>query len=342
MGVIAENPEDFEQRLADVIDEAQLIPSGSTVLVGVSGGADSVAMLHAMHCLSRRGGDFELVVGHLDHSLREESPGDAQFVADLAGRLGLECIVECRDVSAIAADLGEGLEDAARQVRYEFFRKTAKLIQAKTVAVAHHADDNVETILFRILRGTGLRGLTGMAVSRSLSPDIEIIRPMLSMRRAEIIEYCQRRNLQWREDHTNADIVYRRNFIRNELLPSIRERINSQTEEALLRLGSIAGKAEEFLRGRAQQVLQDSVVHSEPGRVLIDVKMISAAEPIVRTTAIRLALEQVDMPLRGLSTEHLLAIDAMLSGEGKVVNLPNGFSARREKSHIIISNSRLR
>ena len=330
------NPDSFEQRLADAIDEGHLVPRGSSVLLGVSGGADSVALLHALHCLVRRGGDFTITIAHLDHCLREESADDAAFVADFAEKLGVKCILQRRNVAGLADQLGEGVEHAARVARFDFFREAAKSCSASTVALAHHADDNVETILFRILRGTALRGLAGILPSRDLQPGLKIIRPMLKFYKSEILEYCKLQNLNWRKDHTNDESLYRRNFIRNELLPLIRDRINPKVDEALLRLGSLAGQTEEFLTTQARKVLEDSISHTNAGRILIDVKMISAAEPTVRMTAYRLALQDLDLPQRDLTADHLISIDMLLTGSGRVVNLPGQFSARREPSQLLL------
>lgn len=331
-----QNSESFEERLANAIDDEHLIPSGSSVLLGVSGGADSIALLHAMHCLTKRGSDFTITIAHLDHSLREKSPSDAKFVADLAEKLDVKCIIQRQDVAELAEQLGQGIEQAARVARYDFFGVAAESCGASTVALAHHANDNVETILFRIIRGTAWRGLAGISSTRYLQPGLKIIRPMLRFHKSEILDYCRLENLNWREDHTNDENLHRRNFIRNELLPLIRDHLNPKVDEALLRLGSLAGETEEFLTAQARQVLENSVSHAEAGRILIDVNMISAAEPAVRKTAYRLALQDISLPQRDLTAEHLASIDLLLTGSGRIVNLPGQFSARREPSQLLL------
>ncbi len=329
---------DFERRLADALDADSLLPSGAKVLVGVSGGADSVALLVAMHSLARRGRNFELVVAHLDHGLRAESSADAEFVAELSAGLGVECFIVRQDVASLAQQLGEGLEQAARLARFEFFRDTAQQCGAGAIAMGHHADDNVETILFRILRGTAWRGLAGIPACRQ-DGQLRIIRPLLGFRRAEILNYCRSRDLSWREDITNAQTIHRRNFIRNELLPSIRERLNPQVDEALLRLGSLAGETERFLRSLAREALGNSVVLAEGGKMIIDAKMLAACDRVVRTTAYRLALTELGMPQRNLTAEHLSQIDALLQAPSGVVNLPANFHARREQSLLLITDN---
>jgi tRNA(Ile)-lysidine synthase len=334
----------FERRLAGAIDADGLLAAGQSVLVGVSGGADSVAMLAALRVLAGEAArTYRLTVGHLDHSLRDESAGDAAFVAALARKWGLECITERVDVAAEADRLGEGVEHAARTARYEFFARAARQCGASAVAVAHHADDNAETILFRVLRGTALRGLAGMPVTRSLpaaepeSPALRIIRPMLGFRRREILDYCRARSLEWREDHTNAETVYRRNFLRHQLLPLIREKLNPQADDALLRLGRFAAQTEAYLTAQAEALLGRAVSHRQADRVLLDAAVFADEAPIIRQTAVRLAMESLGAPQRDLTAEHLVATDGLLNVSAGVVNLPGRFEARRRGSQIILA-----
>jgi len=333
----------LERTLARAIDAEALLQPGRRVLVGVSGGADSVALLHGLCALAgqvnRR---YELIVAHLDHALRTESAEDARFVANLADRLGLECILARADVAARARQDGQGTEHAARMERYEFFARSTARCEASAVALAHHADDNVETILFRILRGTGLRGLAGMQAKRELpsSGGAVLVRPMLHLRRAEILDYCHAVKLSWREDHTNADSAYRRNFLRQELLPLVRRRVNDQADEAILRLAGHARLAEAYLTRQAEMLLAKSVAHEDAERILLDAAVLAPsgpdpAEAILRTTAYRITLERLGLGERNLTAEHLAAVDSLLDSVGGAVNLPQGFYARRERGHLL-------
>ncbi len=193
--------EDFESRFAQAVESARLLPHDSTVVAGVSGGADSVAMSHLLCGLNRQGWGLKIHVAHLNHRLRgSESDGDAEFVRRLAGSLGLECTVGAADVRRRAGDDGLSIEQAARRCRFEFFERTALRLGAKVVGLAHHADDNAETILHRIIRGTGLRGLGGIRSTRPIRPgsDIWLLRPMLAFRRSEIEDYLRIRGAVFR------------------------------------------------------------------------------------------------------------------------------------------------
>ncbi|MCP4211909.1 MAG: tRNA lysidine(34) synthetase TilS [Halieaceae bacterium] len=223
-----------------------LIPREASVVVGVSGGADSLALLHALQTLAPEQG-WRLHAAYLNHGLRSEAEEEARFVAELAIQWGLGCTVECADVRSIASQPGVSLEEAARQARYAFLARVAQRLQAEIVAVGHHADDQAETILMHLLRGSGLAGLRGMLPSTSLSdlrlsalpPDlrqdsqnIRLVRPWLTTRRAEIDSYVVANGLSPREDASNADTTFFRNRLRHDILPQLKS-INPQLVRSL-------------------------------------------------------------------------------------------------------------
>lgn len=210
-----------------------------TVLVAVSGGPDSVALLRAMTAL-KTGGAGRLCVAHLNHRLRADAEADERFVVELCRRLEVHCEVERIDVGRLAAAAGDGIEAAARSARYRFFQQAAGRLGARYVATAHTADDQAETILHRILRGTGIRGLSGMARTRPLG-HASLIRPMLGIRRVEVTAYLDALGQPCRHDPSNADTRFTRNRIRHGLLPQLQRHFNPEVVESLLKLGRLAG-----------------------------------------------------------------------------------------------------
>jgi tRNA(Ile)-lysidine synthase len=328
------------RQLGEAVDHHHLLAPGSRLVVGVSGGLDSVCLLDALVSLAAEDGrGYELIVAHLDHALRIESQEDAQWVADLAGRYGLRCDVERRDVAELAAQTNDCIEAAGRAARYEFFEQLAEAVGADRVAVAHHADDNIETILHRLFRGTHLRGLIGMPMDRAMSAGrVRLIRPLLQTRRDEIAAYARSHRLQWREDPTNADRQFDRNFIRHELLPLLRQRMNPQVNEALQRLSGSAEQAEEHLGHLGRTVAEASrLAGCDPHTVRLDMGMLAGESPVIRTYALRLILEDLSVPMGQVTAGHLHQLAELFEPDGPTaVPLPGGLIARREDVQVTI------
>ncbi|KKN81300.1 hypothetical protein LCGC14_0321370 [marine sediment metagenome] len=331
----------FILNVGETIDREELIAPSARVVVGVSGGLDSVVLLDVLAALAGADGrGYDLMVAHLDHALRDAAAADAAFVAELADSYHLPCTVQRRDVAAVAAETGQSIETAARMVRYEFLGGLARTFGAACVAVAHHADDNVETVLHRLLRGTHLRGLAGMPIRRPMGGGpIDLVRPLLPYRRDEIRAYAQRRHLRWREDETNRDTQYRRNFIRHELLPLLRSRFNPRVDEALMRLAGSAGDVEDHLaRLGAETFSHARLPDAPPGGVAMDARSLGQHPQIVITYAMRVALETLGAPLAAVTGEHLRQMAALaIDSESPAVALPGGLAARRCGDRIVIA-----
>lgn len=328
---------DLPAAVAEAIDAGGLLQPRQNVLVGVSGGLDSVVLLDVLRRLAgepARG--YRLVVGHLDHGLRATSAEDATFVKDLADRQGLELLAERVETLARARAEAGGIEHAARMERYAFFGRACRDCSAEAVALAHHADDQAETVLFRILRGTSLRGLAGMAPRRELHPGVVLIRPLLGIPRQMLRDWAERQGLGWREDPSNAETQHRRNLLRHDVLPVVRKGINPAVEEALLRLADQARRAERFLCDRARAVLAQCTSLRQADRVLLEASRLAAEPAVVQTTAIRLALEDLALPERNLTAEHLDAVAGLLQDRSGRVNLPGDFAALRRGSQLLL------
>jgi len=238
--------------------EKKLLRPGQRVLVAVSGGADSVALAHALHRLRRRL-DLRLVLAHLHHGIRgRAADADAAFVRRLARRLGLPLIAERADVPALARAAGVSLEMAARQARYEFLLRAARQTGADAVAVAHTADDQAETVLLRLARGAGPQGLGGMD-ARSQRDGLTILRPLLGLRHADLVAFLKQNRLRWREDASNRDVHFLRNRVRHELLPLIEKRLNPRIRDALLRTADVLRAEQAWLDELAAAALADCV-----------------------------------------------------------------------------------
>ena len=231
------------------------LDGAAKLLVGVSGGADSVALLHILRSVRSELG-VALHVASLDHGIRcNAGAQDLAFVGKLAEDMGVACALERCGAPALAREWGMGMEAAARRARYEFLARIARLSNAECVAVAHHADDQAETLLLHIARGSGLRGLQGMRPVSPMpyAPDIRLLRPLLGVSRADIEAYCAERDLEHRFDESNNDTRYQRNFIRAEVMPRLRE-VNPAVASALGRLADNAATDEDFIARQLESI----------------------------------------------------------------------------------------
>jgi len=227
-----------------------MLKPGQRVLAAVSGGPDSVALLHLLRELG-----YPLVVAHFDHQTRQgESGADARFVQEMANALALPLAMDSADVEAGAQRSPLSFEQYARQQRYTFLTDAARAHDCEAVATGHHADDQVETILMCMVRGTSPKGLAGIPPVRE-SGGIRIVRPLIDCTRAQLLAYLAARGLAYRTDRTNADTTYLRNWIRHELLPYLRDQCNPQVDEALLRLGAVLRDESALLHGLGESFL---------------------------------------------------------------------------------------
>lgn len=289
------------------------------VVVAVSGGADSVALSRALaRFADQTAGAGELHLAHFNHRLRgEESDADAAWVAEFAEQLPLPLH------TASAAQARTELSEAdARAERYEFLIETAERIGARYVAIAHTADDQVETALFRMLRGTGLAGLAGMPPARALSPSVTLVRPLLTTSRAEVLTYLAALDQPYRTDSTNAVTHYRRNWLRHELLPRLRAEFGPQVDASLARLIEQASEAQNLIADDARELLAKS---DSKGRLRRD--DLASARAIVAREAIKLAWRERGWSEQDLTTALLKEVLQLATAGGAPVNLPYGVRA---------------
>jgi tRNA(Ile)-lysidine synthase len=310
--------------VARAIRQLRVLAAGDSLVVGVSGGADSTALLDALAGLARTQG-FRVVAAHLDHGLRPGSDADAVFCADLAGRLGVPFRTARVDVAARARRRHQGLEEAARRARYAFLRGVMREEGARAIAVAHTRDDQAETVILRLLRGAGSSGLAAM---RKRSRDL--VRPLLGVSREQVLAYLAERGLRWREDPTNADPDYAtRNRVRHEVLPLL-ARINPNIGATLARTAEVlAGEAD--LVAEAGRELLAWASRTEGGTLALDTAALAAAPKAAAQAALRAALAATG-GRRGVKAVHVERLRALCrpGSSGRSLSLPGGREARVE------------
>jgi len=285
-----------------------MIERGDRVVVAVSGGADSMALLSALHALSS---DLhcELAVAHLDHGLRPSSAADARFVEEQAASLGLPVMSERCDVRSEAAARRQGIEEAARGVRRAFLARVAAEWGAARIALGHTADDQAETVLFRLARGTGWDGLCGMAPVSG-----PIIRPLLFLTRGEVRQFAADQGIPWREDETNSDVSFARNRIRERVLPELAA-INSDVVRTVARFADIAGDMRGTERYVVARLWGDICESENSGSLRLARTRVAALPPSVQFIVLREAICRARGDLRGLGRSHVAAARRLVEGE---------------------------
>lgn len=327
---------DIEKTVDKTIKDHNMIPQNGHIVIGLSGGPDSMCLFHILTKLKSQY-DFSISAVHVNHKFR---PGDAEkdqaFVEEFCQQNDISCYTVVVDVNQSAEELGETSEEAGRRVRYEAFDTAAMTYvnegynpDSVVIAVAQNMDDQVETIIMRILRGTGTDGLSGIPHTRKSKEGFRIIRPLLDVPKRAISQYCQDNQLNPCIDKTNYQAIYHRNKIRLELIPLLKAEYNFGVEESLVRLGKIAEEDKEYFDQIVEDMLTaDSELHDD-GRIIMDLKLMQDAHPSVKRRGIIKIFHDMGL-VKDISYVHLEAAQALIQkGEtGKSMDFPGGFRMR--------------
>jgi len=314
------------QQVQLAIEKHALLPAGATVLVGVSGGADSVALLHILAELAGQG-QLSLAVAHLNHGIRTEAAEDRKFVEALCEELGVPFRSAEVDVPALSTAHGISLEMAARDARYAFFASTAAELGAAAVATAHTQDDQAETVLLKLCRGAGGSGLRGVARCTTIQ-GLQVIRPLLDVSRSTIEGFLRENGHTWREDATNSDTRIKRNFVRHEVIPLLEQGLNPRVKEALSRAAGIIAEDETAL----DQLTELALAEAQNEEGALQTNSLADLAPSVRRRALQAWLIRMGVAVADLSFETVerLSVMAKSSSGSQSLALAGGHAVTRE------------
>lgn len=316
---------DLIRKTEDYIRGESMIEAGDQVLAGVSGGADSVCLLLVLHAL-RASLSFSLTAVHVHHGIRERAGEDLAFTRDLCALLGIPCREIHVRADLYAGESGMGLEEACRDLRYEAFFLLADELEKETgrpcrVAVAHHLEDQAETVLFKLCRGSALTGLRGM-----LPVSGRIIRPLLPVRRGEIEAFLREREMSWQTDETNLDPGPSRNYLRTRVLPLLRDHINPETDAHIAAAAREAAETEAFLADLTKESLRACT--AEDGA--LSIPCLLREPPLLRRRILLEAAAAACGGRKDLTRAHVQGLEDLLSGGGsRQISLPGGVTARK-------------
>jgi tRNA(Ile)-lysidine synthase len=311
-----------------------MLKARDSVVIGVSGGPDSVALLHVLFliapCFS-----LKLGVAHLNHCLRRnDSDKDAQFVEVLAKKYDLPCYTYKKDVRKYQIENKLSLEEAARRVRYTFLNNVANTMHYNKIAVGHHSDDNAELILMNLFRGSGTQGLSGIPPVR----DHKIIRPLIKSNRSEIIDFLCQNNLDYVSDASNRDTKYFRNRVRHDLIPLLKTAYNPKISETLNRLSSIIRSEEEWINDVVHPVYEKTLLDVQENYIILSVSMLNRYHPALQRRIIRITIENVKGDLKRIQFVNINSVIGLLekgSAYGKV-DLPDRIRIQRDRDALYV------
>jgi tRNA(Ile)-lysidine synthase len=321
------------KKVLKTIEKFNLLEKGDRVAVALSGGPDSTALLAVLAQISEQL-DFDIVVAHYNHGLRgAQSDDDEKYSQELATKLGLIFVSE--KMNSTLRQKGVSPEDFYRQQRYQFLNKVTKDYKAQKIALGHNIQDQVETVLLNLLRGSGLDGLKGILPMR----EGKFIRPLIEVTRSEIIDFLSEARISYCQDSSNDSNIYLRNKIRSELIPYLKEKYNPKIVENLAQMSEILRQDDEFIRNSVAQTLQSKNIQNQPDGISLNIEYLKGLAPAIRSRLFKEILESLSPEKNGFSFSNIKDLDRLvqLAKSGKRISLPLGIEARREYEKLILT-----
>ena len=321
-----------EEQVLNCINKYELIKPKDRVVIGVSGGPDSICLLHVLNSLKEKL-DFDIYVAHINHMIRKEADDETEYVKDFCKRLEIECFVKKVDVEEIAKEEKRGTEETGRKIRYAFFEEVLEKVGANKIATAHNLNDKAETILLNIVRGSGTSGLKGIEAKR----DGLFIRPLIETSREDIEEYCKINELEPKIDKTNLENIYRRNKIRNELIPYIQKELNPNIVKTLNRLSEVVAVENEYLEEVTENEFNNILIKKElPNSIVLSLKKFNNLALVIKRRLILYTINKVVGNTMGIEKINIDEIIKLCEN-----NVGNKFLTPTKSIKILVKNSKI-
>ncbi len=317
----------MEEKVIQTIIKYNLIESGDKIVLGVSGGPDSVCMLVVLNKLRERL-KFDIVVAHINHGLRENAKIDEKYVLKLCESLGVKCFVCHANIKEEAKKQKRGLEETGRIIRYNFYDEILNQEKANKIAIAHNSNDNVETIIMNVMRGSGPSGLKGIEAKSG-----KYIRPLIEIKREEIEEYTK--EFEPRHDESNDENEFTRNKIRNIVIPYIKSEFNSNILDTITRLSIISKEENRYLESKTKEAYEKMLIE-EKGQIILDLKKFNNEDIVIRKRVILYAINKVFGSTKGIEKIHIDDIIKLCSN-----NIGNKYLTPNKYTKVVIKNKQI-
>lgn len=293
----------LQQKVLQTIEKYNLIQNGDKIVIGVSGGPDSMCLLDTLYCL-KENLKIDLVVAHINHMIRQEAEEETRFVQEFCEKIKVPCFVKYADVTKMAKEQKLGTEEMGRKIRYEFFEEVAKKVNANKIATAHNSNDNAETVLMNLLRGSGTSGLKGIEF-KCQKKELCYIRPLRECERIEIEGYCEERKLNPKIDKSNFEDIYTRNKIRNELIPYLQKEFNPNIIQTLNRLSDLAKQEDEYFKDIVQNTYETLKIGENEKEIILDLKKFNNLSKVIKGKLILYTINEVIGTVQGIGKVHI-------------------------------------
>jgi tRNA(Ile)-lysidine synthase len=321
----------LEDKVLNTIKRYEQIKSGDTIVVGVSGGPDSICLLNVLKNLQNEL-KINIVVAHINHMIRKEADSETEFVQDFCEQRDIKCFVKKADVLQIAKEKKLGTEEAGRKIRYDFFEEVKNIVGGNKIATAHNANDNAETVLMNFLRGSGSTGLKGIEPIR----DNKLIRPIIECTRQEIEQYCNEKGLNPKYDKTNQENIYTRNKIRNMLIPYIQENFNPNIIETINRMSNLIATDEMYFKSIVKQSYKETFISRTEKEIILDLKKFNVLEKVIKSRLIIYTINELLGTTNGIEKIHIEDVIKLCKN-----NIGNKYLTPNKNIKIMIKNKKI-
>lgn len=322
----------MEDKILEIIKKYNLIENGDKIVVGVSGGPDSITLLNILKNIKENKYiNFEIVVCHINHMIRQEAISDEEYVKQYCKDNNIECYARRIEVEKMAETQRIGTEEAGRKARYEFFNEILEKTNSNKIATAHTANDNAETVLMNIIRGSGTAGLKGIEPKRD-----NIIRPLIESTREEIEDYCAENKLNPRIDKTNFENIYTRNKVRNMLIPYIKENFNPNIINSINRLSDLSKQENAYLDQITEKTYNSLLIEEKNDEIILDLKAFNSQELVIKNRLVLYTINKVLGTRSGIEKKHIEDIIKLCSN-----NIGNKFLIPNKKVKILVKNKKI-
>ncbi len=333
----------LKEKVLSTIKKYNLIENGDRIVLGVSGGPDSISMLNILNELKKEKViKFDINVAHINHGIRENANEDEQFVLNFCKNKNIQCFVLHTNIKELSKENKQGLEETGRNVRYNYFNKICVQTNSNKIAIAHNSNDNIETIIMNVIRGAGLSGLKGIEAKNGI-----YIRPLIEVKREEIEKYCEKENLNPRHDESNDENIYTRNKIRNIVIPYIKKELNPNIIDTISRLSEIAKQDINYLDIQTEiaynnicleeKILNDNVYKGKKeAKIILDLRKFNKEHKAIQKRVILYSINKLFGSTKGIEMIHIEDIIKLCNR-----NIGNKYLTPNKKTKIVIKNKKI-